>query len=247
MKFAVESNNGIWVKVQEEIKIPDLRKKILEAQVCISDLDDTDARSPAKEIGIYRNLFRKRMFNPRFFLWALNGLVKYVKKRKNVESECWKEYIELFLRDQNELANVKKSFDKYEIKRLVYQGVKEFYSLLPNTYKVYFSRNIIEIVNIFGTYLGFNELHAEVHDKEMETVLFVEKDLKSRNKKPFTKYLVRGDSIEEEGILEALDFYKRKGRIEYVVSCFRTTREKENPKFSVNVGNTDMGLVSLLN
>ncbi|MBI2672127.1 hypothetical protein HYX16_04295 [Candidatus Woesearchaeota archaeon] len=246
MKFIVASDNGIWVKAQDQVEIPGLRKQMLEADVCISDLDDTDAKSPAKEIGIYNNLLSRRIFNPRYIFWGLKGLIKYIKLEKNAESECWKEYIKLFLRDPKELSKIKSGIEG-KIRKLAIPGVKELYGLLPNAYKVYFSRNIIEVLSAFSAYFGFNEFHAEVFDKQIETQRFVERDLESKEKKPFTRYMVRGDSVEDESVLEVLDFYVKKEKIEYVVSCFRTTKEKENPRFTINVGSSDIGLVHLLN
>lgn len=217
-----------------------LREQILKSDVLISDLDDTDALSPGKKIAW--NALSRKVLKPKLWLWALKAGYRVLSGDEAGGSKSWKEYIKLFLRDHKEIKRAKEKLTNDEIERLLYPGIQELYKILsPKMYKVYFTRNILPIGWLFYKFLEFDEVIAEVFDKGKATAQFV------KNNPQFKTYFVKGDSIEDKDILDVLEFYKRKGRIENVVSCYRANSEKKiNRRFDVNVGGNYLKLVEIL-
>ena len=214
-------------------------KQILNSDVCISDLDDTDTVSSAKKIA-WDSLKSSKIFNSKFWSWCLTTGWGFLKNGKSIESEAWRKYVKLFLRDPKQIQRAIKLISR-RIERLLYPGVQELYSLLPERmYKLYLTRNILPIGRLFAKFLNFDQVIAEVFDKAEVTAQFVEANPQ------FKGYFVKGDSQEDEAILEVLEFYKRKGKIENVVSCYITNSHKINPKFDFSIGGNYLHLVEIL-
>lgn len=242
MKFIKKPNkNRIWLAIQDNLNSFFLKQQILNSDICISDLDDTDVPSSAKKL-VYDSLRSIRILNPKFLSWYLRTGYKLLKKGKTAESETGKEYIELFLRNPRELERVKAKFTNERIQHWLYPGIQELYRTLPaKMYKIYFTRNIMELGETFARFLGFNQVIPEVFDKEKTTVQFIE------THSQFKRYFVKGDSQEDEAILEALEFYKEKGKIESIISCYRAdSPNKMNKRFTVNLGKNYFALVEIL-
>ncbi len=240
MKFLIKPYKGIWVAVKDNINKKTLKERILDSDVCISDLDDTDAPSPAKKLA-YSKLVSKKIFDPKFISWCLRTGFKLITKGKKVEHECWKEYVDKFLTNPYDLKEIKEKYNSEKVAKSLYPGVKEFYDLLPNVFKSYFTRNIPEIANAFGKFLGFDEVIPKAFDKRSLTLDFIER-------RPFFKnYIVRGDSPEDEEIVDVLEFYQSQGKIKNVISIYRADSPlKLNERFTVNVGKNSFGLVKII-
>lgn len=241
MKFLVEPHDGIFVAAQDDVDETALKEQILQSDVCLSDLDDTDARSPAKKI-VYDRLKSLGVIHPSFWSWCARTGYKLLLKGKSAESEAWRDYVELFLGNPDEREKTRRKFTSEEVQRLLYPGVRELYATLPDgMYKSYFTRTIAEVAEIFGHFLGFDVVHHEIFDKEKATTQFVERNSHLK------RYFVKGDSDEDTAMLNVLDFYRKHGRIDRIVSCYRADSPyTTNKRFSINVGKNYLGLVEIL-
>jgi len=241
MELITKQKNDAWILIKEDLDLITLKERILGADVCISDIDDTDAKSPAKNLA-YHSLIESKVLNPKFWLWCLETGTKLLADRKKAEIEAWKKYVENFLRDPKELQKIKARFTDKNIEQLLYPGTFELYVLLKDTYKIYITGNIEEIAQKFTNFFGFDEYMAEVFDKEKAAINLVER-------KPwFKNYFVKGDSKEDELILNVLNFYKKKGKLESITSCcIVDCKNKINEKFDINIGKNYFGLVQILN
>jgi len=163
MKYLLEPKNGKWVAAQDDLTSAEIKTRILAADVCISDLDDTDADSPAKEIA-------KRAigieFDPLGYLtWGIGTAVSLVKNGKKGESERWKKYIHNFLNFPGARVQVSELFNPEKVRHSLYPGVEEFYASIPAA-KFYLTRNIKEVADVYGNVLGFTGVISEAFDKE---------------------------------------------------------------------------------
>lgn len=244
MKHLVETKDGIWVYSNDRMSIRAIPLMFRVMDVGIFDLDDCDVKSVAKEMA-YVHAKSIRAFNPRFICWALETAWKLVKEGKHAESETWKKYVGLFLRDER---NVKRELEyltkRGVIEKLVFPGVKAFYSALPKLMeKIYFTRNIQPIAKLFADYLGLGSIHSEVSDKAKE----MERFLKNH---PYDapRILVKEDD-EEAGraMLDVLAFFKRKRKVsDYTGILVTNSPDIENDKFDLITSENHLGLARLI-
>jgi len=227
-------NGKSWVAVKNNIDKSTLKNLILKSDICISDLDGTDGE-PGK-IVLLSELKSQNIINPKFVCWALKNGLRLLKEGKNAESEVWKSYVQNYLRGKNEIKKKKKLLKNIE--KVIYPGVEEFYKLL-DCYKIYLTRNTIEISSLFAYYFKFNQVIAQTYDKEKAVCRLVEKGM-------FKRFILKGDTVEDEASFDALKFYEKKGKIEYVIGIYITKKKRLNEKFEVNIGKNYEGLVSIL-
>lgn len=215
----------------------ELVKRILATDICVSDLDDTDAESPAK---IVAKDFRHYGINPAYWYWLVKAGINHSLDGKRSESDSWKEFAKRFLRNKDELERVKNIFTPEKVRSTLYPGVEEFYDLLPReAIKAYVTRNIQEIALAYADILGITAIWPKQYDK-FETIKQIFE--KSRTKK---RWLVKGDSEEDLEMLSFLKFQKVHGKIDDVIGIY-VTDEKLNPKFDVNLFRDYTGLVRLM-
>lgn len=224
------------IVIFDRIDEKELRRIILTSDCCISDLDDTDFKSPAKRIA-FSYLFSLGAFDPKFITWCLGTGYELLKRGKDAESERFRLFTEFLKGKENKFVD---KFDIRKIESLIFDGVKEVYNAIPKAYKVYITRNIAEIAQVFADYLGFNEVLAKKFDKGKT----VDEFICSHN---FINYFLKGDSKEDEQALDVLEFYKRKGKVNNIISCYLSNSMNDfNSKFTINVIGGYSGLVSLL-
>lgn len=229
-------NLEITSKLQEN----ELAEKIVRSDVCLSDLDDTDAESPAK-VMVFSRMRRLSSIDPIFISWGIKSLYDLFTGGKKSEDKCWREYIKVLDGDSRKEADEMFSQEAV-IDLLVYPGVRDLYGLMENAKKVYVTRNIIEIAGRFAKNLGLDGVIAETFDKEKSTAEFIE------NNPELKRYFIKGDSKEDEGMIDVAMHYKKKGYIDEVVSCYRAdSLRNENQLFDVNVIKDYTGLVNLIN
>lgn len=241
MKFLIRPKNNLWLAVQEDLTRETLREKILGCDVCISDLDDCDAKSPAKKIA-RENWFKRIAGEKEYRTWFFQTVYALLKKGKKAESEQWQSYVKKFLQDEEEIEKAVSLFNQKIIEASLYPGVKKFYQLLPHQHKVYLTRNIQAIGMVYGRFLGFQEVKGEVFDKGKGLGEFIRQN-------SFRRYLIKGDSGEDEIMLDFLEFYLKKRKIDDYVSCYRAdkpTKNEINSRFNVNLGKDYSGLVEIL-
>ena len=239
MRTIYEANES-WVKVRgiEE----GLFQRVLHADVCLSDLDDTDAASPAKFIALHD--LKSRLWNNFDYLcWFAETGWHYLFNGNNVESQGWKKYVNTFLKDERvwkpeALAHIDQLIDAQHITASIFPGVPEFYSLLK-AQKYYVSRNLALIVEKYGQKLEFKNSYGEVEKKGNFVEHFVEEH------PSFQYYVVRGNSDEDKEMLDVLQSSIRRRKIKSVCGIFVAGNGK-NPGFEIETSLDQTGLVELL-
>jgi len=236
----IYDTKGSKVKIQGAEA--ELFHRVLHAEACLSDLDDTDAASPAKFIALHdwKSQFWKDWG---YFCWFTQTGWHYLFNGNNVESERWKKYVDTFLKNEEGwkpdiLAQIDQLIDAHHIAASLFPGVPEFYSLLKAE-KYYVSRNIPTIVQNYGQRLRFRDTYGDVYNKSEFTERFV------GNHPSFQHYLVRGDSKQDKEMTEVLQSCVRRRKIKSVVSIF-VAGNRHNPGFEIETSRNQAGLVELL-
>ena len=243
MRF-LDYQKGAWVALPEGLEESVLRERILGCEACISDLDNTDVRSPAV-LSAELDLASKRILEPEFIGWCARTGLRFIgslaEDSEGWKVDAWEDYFSHFLKSKAERERLESKLRDYGPERLVYPGVQEFYGLLPaETYKCYHTRNIAELTHPFMELFGFAEVITDVRDKERLLRKFVE------DHPDFRRYLVKGDEevMPKLGLLEELS---RQKKIELTVINVAPSRsERHIDSKAVNIGRDYRGLVELL-
>ncbi len=239
MNFSLSRSPEPWLALRRDITLDDLCSRILTADICLSDLDDTDADSPAKKIAFHHI---GGNFDPlAYALWCLDTVMEHALHGKITESAQWEKYVKNFLKYPGARAAVTGLFTPEFVTASLYPGVQELYALLQ-AQKWYVTRNIDEVATAYGKALEFQGALTEVDNKEKAVEQFV-------NDHPeFRRYFIKGDSLEDNRMLDALSFCQSRGKIDSVVSCYRADNPaKVNHRFDANVGKDYRKLVEVLN
>ena len=166
MTPAFKKTPAPWLAHRRGTDIQTLCTRILTADVCLSDLDDTDADSPGKRIALHGI---GSGFDPiGYAKWCVETAVKSARHGKNAESEQWKKYVEQFLRYPGSKAAVEALFTPELVVASLYPGVQELYALLP-AQKFYITRNIAEVANAYGTVLKFQGTLIEIDKRSKKS------------------------------------------------------------------------------
>lgn len=232
------SSSEPWLALRKGLDLDTFCTRILTADICLSDLDDTDADSPAKEIAFHHI---GSNFDPlAYALWCVDAVMAHALHGKITESAQWKKYVETFLKYPGARAAVTALFTPEVVTASLYPGVPELYALLP-AQKFYITRNIAEVAQAYGAVLGFRGALTEVDDKERAVELFVEEHPQ------FRRYFVKGDSVEDERMLDVLVFCQSRRKIDSFASCYQADNQtKINSRFDANVGKDYCKLVEVL-
>ena len=250
MKFLITPKQGPWVAVQDGVSREELRERILQCDVSLTDLDDTLAPSPAERLA-FNYLFGERGANPKFLAWAMTTGLKLAAGKLgwtdlgDIKSEQWSRFVDKFL-DSQESKKIKARFTPEYAAGTLFPGVKELYSSLieRGVYKIGFTRNITEIARAYQQVLELDLLSCRTPSKGnmILQVTYLHPEL--------SRYLVFDDLYggkDAKGILNVLEKAKRDERIEDVVSCqVRKSPRKLDDRFTVNIGRDYSGLVSLI-
>jgi len=249
MKALIVPKDGVWVYGRE-----DLDKRVIpilfnSRDTGIFDLDDCDALSPAKRI-VYEHAKSGGVFNPKFVYWAFScGVMAGFDKRR--EGEAFRKYAGLFLDEKkksNRLERVYKDFKKKGvIGGMVFSGVKEFYdSLPPDMERVYFTRNIGLVGEIFAEYLGVDYVYPKVIDKAEALENYIENDVM------FSRNLLIKEDFEDDALqmIGVLDYFRgrKSSRVEDYLSVLVSDDSGYCPSdFDFVISRNHKGLVELIN
>ena len=159
--------------------------------------------------------------------WMLQTIQDYATNPE-AESKAWKSFIETFLRNANELKKIQQKTTLQNAEKNLYRGIKEFYHLLPNAEKVYITRNIMQIVNVYQQVLSFDHIFAESFDKINITEQLIQQI-------SHTRIIVRGNTKEEQKIADYLRELQKSRQIQTIVyiNVAKTTRQY-NPQADIN-------------
>ena len=230
MKFVIAPYDSVWVAIKPHLKEDELVERLLGSDILVSDLDDTDATSSAKSIAF--NRLKTSYANPEFLFWCLTTELRLAKKGRNAESESWSIFIEKFLRNPQVLKRLAETYNTEFAEKTLYPGVQEFYRMLPpEMIKIYLTRNIREIGEVYREVLGFHEVLPEAFDKRhaMEGIL--------KNNPMIRRIILKGDSLEDEGALDFVLHKHRKGELDGTTSIYVAKSPHQlNPHFDINIG-----------
>ncbi len=225
----------IITKVDED-DILKLRQLVRSVQTWFFDLDDNHAPSPAKQI--VKKAIGTSHFSPKYLQWCASTALQLAWRGKAAESAAWKDYVNVFLRNEKTLAEVQKLFTPEYSRQSLYPGVEEFCGLVSKAQRFYVTRNIAEVVSAYASALKFNGFFPESDHKEK----VVEDYLK---KHPLIqRYGVEGDSEEDGTMIEVLQFYEKD-----VLSFYSMVNPKvgnQNIRFEYVIPKDRTGLVKIL-
>ncbi len=247
MKFLIEpglfSRNDTWVGIDDKYAagrsrddlIKEYREQIARTQTLFSDLDDTDADSPAKKLAY--EAFGTRHFSPSYLLWAV-GYGFPARGLKSREIPAWDHYASRFLNNQSVRDELGRRFTAEYARRLLYPGVEEFYAHFDprQCKKIYLSRNLSEIVNAFAQALGFDASYPEERDKSKAIKRYLQQNLK------VYFVTVKGDSAEDTPKVEEINWMARVLSIQVM----KKPHDHFLPGFRFATSRDQTGLVSLL-
>lgn len=233
MKYLIEPTKKLgWVSAENCANESELVKKILSADTILSDLDGTDT-SAAKQVFFDFLKEPKYFLNPAFLAWlacAGGNYVVNVLHGQNAESQIAREFICKFLRQEKDLSRITSKYDEEFARSTLFSGIKEFYGLLPNnSLKIYVSRNIKDVLQAYMQATKSNEALSEQFDKKKS----VEKIIKKYpNQK---KFVVRGDTVEDEEMADYLKYLKLKETIDDVIFIHVAKNSRHyNPRADLN-------------
>jgi len=228
------TSETFWINPRYE---QNLINRIINAQVCVSDLDDTDALSPAKKIGLDFGHFGKHFG---YWSWIFKTGIDYLSLGKNAESQSWKGFVERFLRNPQELQRIVDSLNPTQINSSLFSGVKEFYhGLSPQCYTAYITRNIQEVTSAYAKFLGISETFSEAYDKRRVLENLVDSNPQHR------RWIIKGDSDEDKEMLEYLRFKQKNHDIESVVGI-KVDKSKPDQNYDLTLFRDYRDLVRMM-
>ncbi|MBS3117002.1 hypothetical protein J4421_05395 [Candidatus Woesearchaeota archaeon] len=252
------------VAVKDSLTEEVLKKILLSASHCLSDLDHTDVDgSPAidvakKRIGVSSTSFGHLKLVSWAFWTGLEFSSAFSSEDRETAMETVRErrfsaYDRTVLRNpmapnyQRELkSKVKQELAKLVneryIARSLFRGVKEFYQVLPAK-KIYLSRNLQPIVEAYAGFLGFTDALSEVKQKQaaLERLLLSDHSMR--------RLIFRIDGVAENEMINTAKFYLRQkwSPVEGVLILKRSLEMNDDFRTcDVVIGSNDYGLVDIM-
>ncbi len=231
-----------------------LLAKVRSCDIIISDLDGTDTPSTgAREVLRY---VASHTFDTTLQRWSWKAARAYLLDKNITSAHIWHGFVAHFLtvsedgtvsekRETRTISEEKERLHKiYTPKHassLLYPGVRDFYHLLRAAEKIYVTKAVYEIAAGFAAASHFDLFFADAYDKAHIVQRVIEGHAHRQ------RYLVKGDTSNDETMLDVLHWYKKKGTIDDVVGI-NVCRDDEciNPHFDINIGRDYRGLVDAL-
>ncbi|MBS3147020.1 hypothetical protein J4471_04980 [Candidatus Woesearchaeota archaeon] len=234
-----------WVATNRELSRKELSDLVLGSDAVIADLDDCILPSPAKRLVYERLRDIKSYFDYDFILWSLESGLSLIKDGKSAESDCWKEYIDLFLYTRERKIEAKEKIERLlrEGKLKEYPGASDFFNLvLKSSDSHLLTRNIPEITEIFREKYGFSYAFSQTWNK---VALVVPSLFTNRQE----KYLIIGDSKEDQRLVDKLKPCEGtigSGKVTSIYVAESPNERHLNEHFTINIGRDYRGLVDIL-
>lgn len=232
------SSKRSWIAISDDTDESDLVRRIRNSDIILSDLDKTDA-FPCKDLVIDFLTDRRHAMDRKFWLWAI-AMGKFVyQEGKEAINIMAASFTNCFLRDREELERIAKKYTPEYASQKFYQGVTDFYAELPDALKIYVTRNILNIAQPYAAAAHFHYVSSEQYNKEKSVDTIV---AKFPDKK---RYIVRGDSPEDEKMNQKLQEYQQQGTIQYAVYINVTgSYRRTNPRANVNTSRNQTALAA---
>ena len=239
MRFIIPPKDKVWVAARDGLTRYNIEQLVKQADICISDLDETDCHSPSKYVALDHWL--QRMLKDKSYrTWLLHAAQQRLRSGRNVESALWKQYVEAFLQRPEQRAEIEKIITPNVVLNSFYPDVTHFYGYISAP-KCYVTKTIREIAAPYAEMVGFAAIFPEIIDKRAFMEEFVQ------HYPQFQQYLVRGDSCDDQGMVDVLRSCQRQQKIKSVLSIYvaRTPLQVQH-NFDVETSLNHSGLVELL-
>ena len=239
MYFIIPPKDKVWVASRDGLTRYNIEQLVKQADICISDLDETDCHSPSKYVAF--DHWPQRMLKEKSYrIWLLDAVQQRLRSGRNAESASWKKYVETFLQRPEERAEILTMITPDVVLNSFYPGVTQFYSYISAP-KCYVTKTIREIAALYAEMFGFWAIFPEITDKQTFMEAFVQRYPQ------FQQYLVRGDSSDDQNMVDVLRSCQRQQKIKSVLSIYVAPAPlQKHHNFDVETSRDHSGLVELL-
>ncbi len=230
-----------WVATKDPTKFDDLARRIKHADLIVSDLDDTDAPSPAKAEA-YRCLLQpRRALNPRFWAWCAATAWKLLREGDAANLPQWLAFKEQFL-DEPALRDIAQRHTPKSAITSMFPGAQHFYiPFLRRARRYYVTGNIPQITDAYLRANAFDGMLCDQYDKARSIERLLSDNI-SRD-----RILIKGNAAEDQEMLDVLRAYRQRGLIQdYMSIHVAKSKNAMNPAFDINIGQDYRALNSLL-
>lgn len=239
MHFIQKPQGGTWLAVQPHLSRSDLETQVKRAEVCLSDLDETDCHSPAKAIVLYQ-WHQRLIADKKYRAWLRGAIIRRMRGGREADSPSWKEYVDLFLKLPEARAQVQAHMNAEFVATSLYPGVADFYDSMSAD-KFYVTRNIPEVAVLYAERFRFRGYFGEIYNKAEFARQFVEIHPQ------FQHYIVRGDSKEDQQMLDELRSCQRSLKIKSLLGIYCAKSPlHDHHSFDVETSRDHTALVNLL-
>ena len=233
-------DSEIWVYAKPGVNVGTLKEKLTSPNLLmISDLDRTDSPSNTP-MSIYQAIKGVEGIDKNV-LWGIIAIPCIILKGEDFINRHREFLIKTFIRKPNVEKSLMGNYTlEYAISRL-YNGVLEFYSILPpTTRKIYVTGAVREVTEPFKLAAGFDEAYPEQINKVRTIELIC-------NHYHDAIILYKDDDPKSIAILELLRHMESRGKIQGFTSIFvASSLKRMNPEFDFNIPRHYGGLVELL-
>lgn len=219
-----------WMISRTDMTVKNIADIINDAEFVISDLDDTDASSPALRVVWQDFRSGRRMFDINFYEWCL----KYgLSSNDHNRTRAWRDYARRFLSTFQDSERLTSMFNIDFVLSSLYKGVNDFYATRKTT-SIYLTRNIPVIAR---AYAGVNHYLTPVCTSDK--IKGVQKILDEHD---FRSVLVKGDSETDEDVIRYL---RSLGKQVFAIQVAKN-RSRANSAFDLVIPRDYRGLNNLL-
>ncbi len=219
-----------WLISRTDMTAKNIADIINDAEFVISDLDDTDAPSPALRVVSQDFFSGRRMFDINFYQWCLKHALSFKDKDRTI---AWRDYAKRFLSTFQDDERLISMFNIDFVLSSLYKGVADFYST-RKTCSIYLTRNITSIAK---AYAGANHYLMPVCTRDK--VRGVQRILDEHY---FKTVIVKGDSETDE---EVIKYLRSLGKEVFAIQVAKNKSKARNV-FDLVIPRDYRGLNSLL-
>ena len=220
-----------WLAYNENAgTLESLKKRILSADVCLTDLDGTDAPSPTFNVAV--KAIGTSHFDRQYSSWVMQTVLAKANKTPGAESTQWRSYKDTFLSTTDARKDVADMFCSETVRNSLFPGVEKFYQSLGIDC-FYVTRSIGEVAKAYGKVLGFQGVYPDEFRKDRGVERFIE-----NGGGKYSRFIVKGDSDEDFEMLRFLRWCVLQGKIDDVIGIYVPKRKQDtDSRFEIQIGN----------
>lgn len=231
MKIVSIDDTNSWVAYNERATSRnDLRRRLSLADVCLSDLDGTDA--PFATIRVAMNAIGTSHGNAQYQKWLMQAAQAKVFGITQGEEAGWEDYKKKFLSDSLAREKVRELFCERRVRESLFPGVEDFYKTLGIDC-FYVTRTIEEVAKAYAKVLSFSGVYPDQSKKDIGVKAFIE-----NGGAGYDRFIVKGNSDEDFEMLRFLRWCVLQGKIQDVIGIYVPKRKQDvDPRFEFQIGN----------